>query len=207
MKKDKGKVLICGLWLTDYINDKGLMYSQEELEEHGELWVINDWYAFTPQIKKPARIWNIHDMINVDCGRSKGRYPGDWQAIYNNCKCPVMSIKNHKPEGLDNVQYLDEESILKYPVKALSCSISTMMLTALIEGYKEVSVIGVALNSDEYKYQAIGLMEAKKILEENNITVNMLPKGRYDSILDRSVNWATIESIEPYWLKEYGHAY
>ena len=50
-----------------------------------------------------------------------------------------MSIKNHKPEGLDNVQYLDEESILKYPVKALSCSISTMMLTALIEGYTEVS--------------------------------------------------------------------
>jgi len=202
--KNKGKVLICGLWLTDYINDYGLMHSEEELRQHGDLWVINDWYSFIPQIKTPDRIWNIHDMENIDCGRKNGRYEGDFKKIYNRCKCPVMSIKEHDLQGLDNVQYLNEEALLKYPVKALSCSISTMMLTAMIEGYTEVSIIGVALNKDEYKFQAQGLLEAKKILENENVSVNMLPSGRLESILNRSVNWSTIEAIQPYWTKEYG---
>jgi len=74
----------------------------------------------------------------------------------------------------------------------------------MIEGYTEVSIIGVALNQEEYKFQAQGLLEAKKILENENVSVNMLPSGRLESILDRSVNWATIEAIQPYWTKEYG---
>ena len=207
--EDKGKVLICGLWLEDYRGDyNGIPYVilEPELREHGELWVINDWYAHTPQITNPDRIWNLHDMENVDCGQLKGRYPGDWQAVYNSRKCPVMVVESHNIKGLDNPQLLDEKELLKYPVKALSCSISTMMLTAMIEGYTEVSVIGVRLNEEEYGYQAQGLFNAKEILENNGVKVNMLPEGRFEELKEREtavVDWANIQDLKPYWAKGY----
>jgi hypothetical protein len=188
-------VVICGLWVNDY--NFGMA---NYLAEHGEVWVLNDWYQWLPFITAPDRIWNIHPIENINSAKEhQKRYLGNWESVYNTCKCPVMVAHDI---GVKNQQYINEKELLSYPVHYLGCQVSTMILSAVIEGYEGINIIGVGLNKDEYEKQAIGIISCCEEAEKQGVKVNWLIDGQYESIKSRRVNWSAIKGKLPYWQRD-----
>ena len=165
---------------------------QSTLKEKGELWVMNDWYQFYPWIDEPDRIWNIHPAPHIHPDES--RFTGDWKAEYNKTDAVVMIA--HEMAGIHNTKMIDKAALLTYPVEYLGCSISIMILQALIEGYEEINIIGCQLSNKEYINQALGIKLATAEASTHGAKVNFLPQ---DFII---ANWSELEiATIPYWDK------
>lgn len=190
----KNSVIICGLYYQDYQGQ-----TEDSLKEIGDLWVLNDWYQFLPFIWVPDRIWNIHKITEEI--KISGRYPGNWKLKYNYARCPVMI--SEKIEGIKYQRLIEKEKLNQFGYENCSCQLSTMIYHAIIEGYENITLIGVGLNKDEYKYQARGILKAISECEKRGINIKSIPDNRINEIKKKftsSVDWANIEPVKaPYW--------
>ncbi|OGV45211.1 MAG: hypothetical protein A2017_06630 [Lentisphaerae bacterium GWF2_44_16] len=54
-----------------------------------EIWCMNDWYMFYPNIKRPDYVFQIHDDFK-GLPPETGRWLGDWKKIYNDSGAKII---------------------------------------------------------------------------------------------------------------------
>ena len=133
--------------------------------EFGEIWMLNAFFDYYPKAS-PDRIYQIHaeDTKNLPSIQRM-------EQVYNNYDAIVKTSYPHggriKNESIIDKKFYED----KYGVENLSCTICIMFYEAIEYGAEEITLLGVFLNSREYKYQAPGIIKAIKTAREKGIKV------------------------------------
>ena len=187
-------VCICGLYLEDYKD----FVSESQLRLMGGLWVVNDWYQFTPWISAPDKIWNIHtEHIHP----SPERYVWDWKKWYNKSASKGSEIVVRKKiDGVENQRFFDEENFKKHfgPEYAQG-SISILICQALLDGFEEINIIGFALKELKYHCQIMAVINAIECARSHGVKVNVHPAGRETEWAIRLMSAPQPDNFSYYW--------
>lgn len=187
-------VCICGLYLEDYKD----FVSESQLRLMGGLWVVNDWYQFTPWISAPDKIWNIH---TEHAHPSPDRFKWGWRNWYNKAASKGSDIVVRKQiPGVFNQRFFNEENFKKhFGTEYAQNSISIMICQALLDGFEEINVIGVAFNEPEYARQILSTINAIECARSRGVTVNVHQAGRETEWAIRLMSAPQPDNFSYYW--------
>jgi len=171
-----------------------------ELQATGEVWTLNDYYQFYNRVQ-PDRIYNIHQPPWV--GNDPSRYTGDWKAQYNAAAAAGARIYTvvDIPDVL--IQYALPTQALtdEFGADCMTCQVAVMIYHAILEKVEQLNIRGVLLSTDEYQYQATGILKAIDTAREYGIAVQCRPECKWREKLP-TVDWSNINSgTAPYWTR------
>lgn len=118
-----------------------------------EIWCLNEMYKVANQVKnfRADRWFEIHDLTSAS---KSGK---EHQEFLKTCPCPLYVQK--KVDWLPNAITFPKEEILNYfdgkaGAKYFTNSISWFISLAIMEGFKEITIVGVDMATDsEYGWQ------------------------------------------------------
>jgi len=171
----------------------------DPLDLRGSVWTLNDFYTRYPSLQ-PDRVYHLHWGFDKD--DRPGRFPGDWKARYREYQHQGAELVTlDKIDGLDS-KYLDIKTLeARFPKRALTCSIASMLCEAMREGFDTIHLRGVKLLAGEFFYQVKGIREAIEYARAQDITVTVTAgrEQEWQETLER-VDWTGITDVElPYW--------
>jgi len=165
----KRSVHICGLYRQDLA---GVTW-QDLTADGSQVWTLNDWYRCYSWMK-PHRVFNLQTMehLKENVLNDDHRYPGDWMEIYKGAaECGTVFVLLEE-WGIQDQQLLPADELLDAYPHARLCGISAMILCAVLEGFQKISLKGVQLRDNEYKYQLTGITQALAIARNAGVEVD-----------------------------------
>lgn len=122
-----------------------------------EVWTLNDWWHFHPNLEHPHRVYQIHDNWDGRNSVQPWRDSPDWRERYDKsgAEC-VLST----PEGVQRERIFDlEKAKTEFGEGFLGSTISFMLADAIWEGVERIEMVGVKMLSDsEHRGQVPNLL-------------------------------------------------
>ena len=196
-KMSKDSVALIGLHWNDAIKGKTVFDKMENV------WVLNDWYQFYRWLKKPKKIFNIHEHPFTH--PSPDRFTGDWKAEYNKTGAEVV-VFNEGMTGVNNQRMLEWEELEGvFPRKAYQCSLVCMMAVAMLEGMKEIYIFGFSLSEAEYDRELLPTLAAIKEARRRGVVVHNPNEEEWnEKAKPATVAWGEIHDFIYYMFKDRG---
>jgi len=159
---------------------------------NGELWTLNDWFNFFPQIKKPHRLYQIHKGYTGLHTDYSWRTNVEWKDLYNKTGAKIIVTELY--DGLQNQRLFDESKAeLDWGKWRLQSSIDYMLYDAWNEGVTTVELIGVKMNHEtEYAYQMPTAKYNSDFLKEKGIRVINCHENNWNV---KNVDWEKLREV------------
>ncbi len=130
------KVTFLGFWIHDTIG----------LDLKGrEIWTLNDWYAFYPQILRPARVYQMHEGFTGPSPDDtlSGRFPGNWRDRYEWSGSEIVTLSDM---GFSKQRIMDKAGLVReFGEGFFGSTFSYMFADAIREKVDAVEMVGARL--------------------------------------------------------------
>lgn len=160
----------------------------------GEIWTLNDWYrqGFASKTKRPARVYNIHERFEENL-KDYRRYSPDWKQRYNDSGAEIVTAES--VEGLERQRCFNfERGVKEFRKGFFGGTFSYMFADAIWGKYDEITIIGMDLLGDEYRYQALYLKRNLVAARMCEIKVNLSNEERLG--LDKIADFETADDVQ-----------
>lgn len=169
-------------------------HSTNVLKSVDEIWTLNDWYRVYPDIKNPAKIYQIHG--NFDLTSLPGRYI-DWERHYRESEAEIVTINE---SDFENGRVFDKQRALdEFGIRFFTSTMSYMFADVIMGGkVKKVFMEGIHLIAGEFVNQVPGVLHAIDLCREMGIEVYSRFEDEWRHKINE-VDWASIREPRPYW--------
>jgi len=112
-----------------------------------ELWTLNDWWRFFPHLRRPHRLYQIHENWDGENSSMPWRNAPDWKARYekSGADCVLANSEGLTRERIFDVDRADRE----FGRGFLGSTLSYMIVDAIWEGVAKVDLVGVKMLGDQ----------------------------------------------------------
>ena len=154
------------------------------------LWTVNDWWRFYPDLRRPDRVYQIHRDYNGNHATDPSRCYADWKDKYN--QSGALIVTRRRVKGLVNQQRFDlKRGVSEFGKAFLGSSIGYMVADAIWAGADEIVMLGIRLaDTDEYENQVDSIKLNIETARKRGIAVTNEFERNW-----RAVDWSKLAEV------------
>lgn len=139
------ELVILGLYSSDAVKDA----LRVQLTQDNDIWTLNDWFTFYPELKHPEKVFDIHLHPTPETSKRYRNYIEK----YNASNAEIITCSDYKNFFPKSIKY-DFALLEKYGAELYTSSGAYMMAMACKSEYEKINILGFICGAhDEYKWQ------------------------------------------------------